>query len=154
MQRSGGEEKKKGRQQQLREGEGDAPAPDLRGPFSRTFIFGAHTNAEARKQLLGDAEEKPVEENPENDNEKKKKKKDKKKGRNEVEEGEGDVELARGLARSLERAFGLDVCVGLGMFSLGSMEKRFRRRLRAAACTCPRSSEARLPTSRMGRRRG
>ena len=65
------------------------PASDLQGPLCKTFIFGTHTNAQARKQ---------------ND---------------EASAGLApEEELAVGLVRSLERTFGLDVCIERGLFTV------------------------------------
>jgi hypothetical protein len=61
----------------------ETPAPDLQEPLCKTFIFGTHTNAQARKQ---NEEGASADIAPEE-------------------------ELAIGLVRSLERTFGLDACV-------------------------------------------
>ena len=88
-------------------GFGQVAAPDLQAFFCRTFIFGAHTNAQARKQLgLGSSQEAD--------------------GAHQQTE-----ELAVRLVRSLARTFGLDACVDLGMFTTSDMEKRFCRRVQA-----------------------
>ena len=89
--------------QQVLSGEIDCEsiqAPDLVGALCKTFIFGTHTNAQARKQTGDQVVSEAVD------------------------------ELAVGLVQSLTRTFGLDACVERGLTTTEEMEKRFRKRLK------------------------
>ena len=88
--------------------------------FRRTFLFGAHTNAQERQQQqqqLGESEARDDA--------------DDSVGSTAAPTSEPELSLSFGLVRSLERTFGLDVCVDSGLFTLRKMEKRFRKQLRA-----------------------